>query len=123
MQFLSDNAAAVHPQVWEAMRAADAADTPYDTDRLSGELEIRGETREVSALGRFARVPAYLDGRERYARRGAPTVESRWRPETAENPTFYQAPYGCLLPRGLPATSLPAGGCWMQTRAHSPPSE
>lgn len=35
MQFLSDNAAAVHPKVWEAMRAADAADTPYDGDALS----------------------------------------------------------------------------------------
>ena len=35
MQFLSDNAAAVHPRVWEAMRAADEADTPYDGDRLS----------------------------------------------------------------------------------------
>lgn len=33
--------------------------------RLSGELEIRGETREVDAVGRFAKVPAYLDGRER----------------------------------------------------------
>lgn len=33
--------------------------------RLSGELEIRGETRAVSAVGRFAKVPAYLDGRER----------------------------------------------------------
>ncbi len=33
--------------------------------RLSGELEIRGETREVQAVGRFAKVPAYLDGHER----------------------------------------------------------
>lgn len=33
--------------------------------RLSGELEIRGEVREVKAVGRFAQVPAYLDGRER----------------------------------------------------------
>ncbi len=33
--------------------------------RLSGELEIRGETREVNVVGRFAKVPAYLDGRER----------------------------------------------------------
>jgi len=33
--------------------------------RISGELEIRGETREVNAVGRFAQVPAYLDGRER----------------------------------------------------------
>ncbi len=33
--------------------------------RLAGELEIRGETREVSAVGEFARVGAYLDGKER----------------------------------------------------------
>ena len=39
MQFLSDNAASVHPKVWEAMRAADAADTPYDTDALSRGLD------------------------------------------------------------------------------------
>jgi len=39
MQFLSDNAAAVHPHVWEAMHRADAADTPYDTDRLSAQLD------------------------------------------------------------------------------------
>jgi len=51
----------------------------------------------------------YLDGRERYARRGAPTVEGRWRPETTENPTFYQAPYGCLLPKGAPANLLACG--------------
>ena len=41
MQFMSDNAAPVHPRVWEAMRAADAADTPYDTDALSRELDAR----------------------------------------------------------------------------------
>ncbi len=41
MQFLSDNAAAVHPQVWDAMRAADAADTPYDGDALSAALDER----------------------------------------------------------------------------------
>ncbi len=39
MQFLSDNAASVHPKVWDALRAADAADTPYDTDRLSRTLD------------------------------------------------------------------------------------
>ena len=39
MQFLSDNAAAVHPQVWQALQRADAADTPYDTDALSGRLD------------------------------------------------------------------------------------
>lgn len=39
--FLSDNAAPVHPQVWEAMRAADSADSPYDGDALSAELDER----------------------------------------------------------------------------------
>jgi threonine aldolase len=53
MQFLSDNAAAVHPQVWQALRDADSADTPYDTDALSRRLdeafsELFG--REVVAL-------------------------------------------------------------------------
>jgi len=41
MQFLSDNAAAVHPLVWEAMRAADSPDSPYDGDALSQELDAR----------------------------------------------------------------------------------
>lgn len=53
MQFLSDNAAAVHPQVWQALRAADAADTPYDTDALSRRLdEAFGAVfeRDVTAL-------------------------------------------------------------------------
>lgn len=39
--FLSDNAALVHPNVWEAMRAADNADNPYDGDALSAELDAR----------------------------------------------------------------------------------
>ncbi|MBS0482033.1 MAG: low specificity L-threonine aldolase [Proteobacteria bacterium] len=39
MQFLSDNAAAVHPAVWDAMRHADHADMPYDGDRLSQSLD------------------------------------------------------------------------------------
>jgi threonine aldolase len=39
MQFLSDNAAAVHPRVWAAMQAADASDAPYDGDRLSCALD------------------------------------------------------------------------------------
>jgi threonine aldolase len=39
MQFLSDNAAAVHPKVWDAMRAADAAQSPYDGDALSLRLD------------------------------------------------------------------------------------
>ncbi len=41
MPFLSDNAAPVHPKVWEAMRAADHADNPYDGDALSAELDAR----------------------------------------------------------------------------------
>ena len=40
-QFLSDNAAAVHPRVWEALRAADEAQAPYDGDALSRELDAR----------------------------------------------------------------------------------
>ena len=39
--FLSDNAAPVHPKVWEAMRAADNADNPYDGDALSAQLDER----------------------------------------------------------------------------------
>jgi threonine aldolase len=39
MQFLSDNAATVHPAIWRAMQAADAADSPYDNDRLSQSLD------------------------------------------------------------------------------------
>ena len=39
MQFLSDNAAAVHPAVWRAMQAADEADAPYDGDALSRRMD------------------------------------------------------------------------------------
>jgi threonine aldolase len=39
MQFLSDNAAAVHPAIWEAMKAADAPQPPYDNDALSQSLD------------------------------------------------------------------------------------
>ncbi|MEM6826966.1 MAG: beta-eliminating lyase-related protein [Pseudomonadota bacterium] len=52
-KFLSDNAAAVHPAVWEAMRAADQADNPYDGDALSAELDLRFTDmfgRECAAL-------------------------------------------------------------------------
>jgi len=51
--FLSDNAAAVHPRMWEAMRAADHPDNPYDGDSLSGELDARLTAlfgRECAAL-------------------------------------------------------------------------
>ena len=39
MQFMSDNAAAVHPAVWDALRAADAPQPPYDSDQLSLALD------------------------------------------------------------------------------------
>jgi len=42
----------------------------------------------------------YLDGREEYVIPNGPTKVCRWRPETAENPTFYQVPYRSLVPRG-----------------------
>jgi threonine aldolase len=39
MQFMSDNAASVHPKVWAAMQAADAPDAPYDGDGFSRALD------------------------------------------------------------------------------------
>jgi threonine aldolase len=39
MRFFSDNAAAVHPKVWEALKAADAPDAAYDNDARSARLD------------------------------------------------------------------------------------
>src|SRR5688572_11004721 len=39
MRFFSDNAASVHPKVWEALKAADAPDAAYDGDALSARLD------------------------------------------------------------------------------------
>ncbi|WP_260925643.1 threonine aldolase family protein [Novosphingobium sp. 9] len=53
MQFLSDNAARVHPKVWEAMQAADAPQPPYDNDALSREFDARFSAlfgRECAAI-------------------------------------------------------------------------
>ncbi|MBX7494524.1 low specificity L-threonine aldolase [Qipengyuania sp. 6B39] len=53
MQFLSDNAASVHPAVWEAMRAADNPDAPYDGDAISASLDEKMSTlfgRECAVL-------------------------------------------------------------------------
>lgn len=44
----------------------------------------------------------YLDGKESYCRPGFPSVEGRWRPKTAVNPTFYRIPLRSLLPPGWP---------------------
>lgn len=56
MQFLSDNAARVHPQVWQAMQAADAPDAAYDNDALSQRLDavfadVLGRSCAVIAVG------------------------------------------------------------------------
>lgn len=51
----------------------------------------------------------YLDGREAYLQPGFPAVEGRWRPEAAENPTFYQIPYRSLIPQGPYDNLLVAG--------------
>lgn len=40
----------------------------------------------------------YLDGTEVYSRPGYPNEKGRWRPATAENPTFYQVPLRSLIP-------------------------
>lgn len=42
----------------------------------------------------------YLDGVEEYVVPGQPTKRTRWREKTNEDPTFYQIPYRCLVPRG-----------------------
>ena len=39
MRFFSDNAASVHPKVWDALKAADAPDSAYDSDALSARLD------------------------------------------------------------------------------------
>ena len=39
MRFFSDNAASVHPTVWDALKAADAPDAAYDGDALSARLD------------------------------------------------------------------------------------
>ncbi|MGV8093489.1 MAG: FAD-dependent oxidoreductase [Mangrovibacterium sp.] len=41
----------------------------------------------------------YLDGTEVYSRPGFPGEKSRWREQTATNPTFYQIPLRSLIPR------------------------
>ena len=39
MRFFSDNAASVHPRIWDALKAADAPDSAYDGDALSSRLD------------------------------------------------------------------------------------
>ena len=42
----------------------------------------------------------FLDGTEREFLPGKPMVHSRWREPREVNPTFYQIPYRCLVPKG-----------------------
>jgi glycine/D-amino acid oxidase-like deaminating enzyme len=51
----------------------------------------------------------YLDGRRVVESPGEPTVHGRWRPVTGGNPTFYQIPFGCLVPQGPFGNLLAAG--------------
>jgi threonine aldolase len=39
LKFFSDNAAPVHPEIWEALKAADSADTAYAGDAYSARLD------------------------------------------------------------------------------------
>lgn len=62
----------------------------------------------------------YLDGREQYHCPGLPAIESRWRPETTENPRYYQIPYRSLIPQG-PHTNLLIAGRFLDAdeQAHA----
>ena len=51
----------------------------------------------------------YLDGRTVIQSPGEPSRHWRWRPETPWNPTFYQIPFGCLVPQGPYENLLMAG--------------
>lgn len=51
----------------------------------------------------------YLDGTETYHCPGMPGMQSRWRAETPENPTYYQIPYRSLLPKRGPRNVIVAG--------------
>ncbi len=42
----------------------------------------------------------YLDGREVYVVPGKTRVERRWRAERTVDPTFYQVPFRCIVPKG-----------------------
>lgn len=44
-----------------------------------------------------------------FERPGFPAKVGRWRPQTAENPTFYQIPYRTLVPQHGPSNLLVAG--------------
>ena len=51
----------------------------------------------------------YFNGTEEYHRPGFPSERTRWRPETATNPVYYQIPYRTLLPLNGPLNVIVAG--------------
>lgn len=51
----------------------------------------------------------YLDGTQRYEVPGRKTQVTRWRPPLDVDPTFYQVPLRCLIPRGTYDNLLVAG--------------
>lgn len=88
--------------------------------RLTGDEVLHGRTFPDAIANGSYRVDIhhhekpgitfrYLDGRESYERPGLPAEKSRWRAETAENPTFYQIPYRTLVPDGPFDNVLAAG--------------
>lgn len=64
-----------HPQL--KFTSTELAVAEDGSVRLEGELEIRGEPRTVDAVGRFAKLPAYLDGNERLGLSLETTVDRR----------------------------------------------
>lgn len=51
----------------------------------------------------------YLDGTQEYVVSGQDRVRSRWREETAENPTYYQIPLRSVIPGGAYKNVILAG--------------
>jgi len=51
----------------------------------------------------------YLNGTQDYCRPSYPGEKSRWRPETATNPVFYQVPLRSLVPKGPYKNVIVAG--------------
>lgn len=88
--------------------------------RLSGEDVLRGgHFDDTIAYGSY-RLDVhhqdkpgitfkYLDGEQVYVRPGYPNEVGRWREETETNPTYYEIPYRCLLPKSSYPNLVAAG--------------
>ena len=53
---------------------------------------------DVHYQNKLGTVFRYLDGTQEFIRTGYPDERSRWRPETAVNPTYYQIPLRSIIP-------------------------